>query len=333
MTEKYARLHLPLSIIGLACGCGLSVAPNASPAPEQSVVRTATLDADDIRESSGVAASRVNPGLFWTHNDSGAYAPRVWAFRLSASDLERTQAYPLGYVELTGASLVDWEDISAGPDETLYVLDAGDNPPCERTDKRIYRFREPGVDLNGPAISMSLPVESARFEYPADDDASRPADRDDQRYDAECLLVHPKTGDVFVVTKRDTRSRGIARLYKLPADAIVWDGETMNVLRLVRDLTAAAGVGGVFLTQITGGDVSPDGRRVVLRSYLATAREWRVAEDARLEAVFDATPVRVNLGSVFSERQGEGISYRADGRTLLTTSEGSPMSIRYIERN
>src|SRR5437764_643295 len=48
----------------------------ASPA---TAVLLARLESREVTESSGIVASRRNPGLFWTHNDSGD-GPFVYAF-------------------------------------------------------------------------------------------------------------------------------------------------------------------------------------------------------------------------------------------------------------
>ena len=48
----------------------LAAAAPASAAPGEAVL-VASAASPDISESSGVAVSRVNEGVLWTHNDSG----------------------------------------------------------------------------------------------------------------------------------------------------------------------------------------------------------------------------------------------------------------------
>ena len=175
-----------------------------------------------VPESSGVIASRRSPDVFWTHNDSGHPHSRVWAFRLSTADKADGKAKHLGYVELPGASNRDWEDIAAGPGHHIYVLDGGDNPPCKRSNKHIHRFVEPTVDPDGSPVALTTPFDSVLFEYPDAKNPSRPAEAGEHRYDAECLLVHPVRGDIYVVTKRDGLGKAVARIYKLPAAGIAW---------------------------------------------------------------------------------------------------------------
>src|SRR5689334_16831328 len=101
-------------------------------------VQLATLEDRRIDESSGLVASRRNPGLFWTHNDSGDL-PLVYAFDRAGRSR--------GTWRVEGAQAVDWEDIAAGPGPTqgqsyLYVGDIGDNPR-QRDSIVVYRFPEP----------------------------------------------------------------------------------------------------------------------------------------------------------------------------------------------
>ena len=115
----------------------------------------------------------------------------------------------------------------------------------------------------------------------------------DGAHDAEALLV--RDGRIFVVVKS-----GDGAVYAAPDSG---DGTMRKV--------ATSG-----LTLVTGGDVSPDGRQLVLRTY-GDAFVWDV--DGSVPAAFDASPRRVDLPS---ERQGEAVTYDCDGHRLLVTSEG-----------
>ncbi len=275
----------------------------------------AKADGVQVPESSGVVAGRRSPDIYWTHNDAGAKHPRVWAFRLSEEDQRAGVARILGYVELPGASNVDWEDIAAGPDGMIYVLDGGDNSPCRRFDKRIHRFAEPVVESQGSPLAMRVPFDSLRFEYPDAEHPDRPAGSPDDLFDAECLLVHPISGDVYVVTKRNTRGTPATRVFKLAADDLAWDTERVHVLRLVADLSSPR------LNMVTGGEVDPHGRRVVLRNYLG-AFEYLLPADRPFDEVFRQSARFLNMGvELAGQLQGEAICYTRDGGDLITTTE------------
>ncbi|MBX7197656.1 MAG: hypothetical protein K1X94_36760, partial [Sandaracinaceae bacterium] len=80
---------------GAACGCASFLAP----------VTAGTMPAV-LTETSGLAASRKNPGVLYAHNDSGDTA-RIFA-------LDEKGAL-LGQIDFGGASATDWEDLAVGP--------------------------------------------------------------------------------------------------------------------------------------------------------------------------------------------------------------------------
>jgi len=74
---------------------------------------------------------------------------------------------------------------------------------------------------------------------------------------------------------------------------------------------------------ITGGDISPDGKRVILCDY-ARAYEYRLPDDsANFDDIWKQSPEPVDIGDRLA---GEAVCYSADGRSIFATSEraGSP---------
>src|SRR5688572_18962716 len=57
-----------------------------------------------LSEASGVAASQRNPGLLWSHNDSGL--PMLFAIG--------TDGTMKGQVPIAAAQVDDWEDVAVG---------------------------------------------------------------------------------------------------------------------------------------------------------------------------------------------------------------------------
>jgi hypothetical protein len=260
-------------------------------------VLLANLEDRGVRESSGIVASRVNPGVFWTHNDSGG-GPFVYAFD--------RQGRSRGVWRVEGAQARDWEDIARGPGPQsgvsyLYAGDIGDNGG-KRESIVVYRFAEPSIEADAGDATRKLqrataPAEALRLKYP------------DGPHNAEALLVHPVSGDIYIVTK-GAREAGV---YKLSASAAE-----------VGTLTRVATIHGpgFFGALITGGDISPDGRRIALCDY-ATGYELRLPDSSgqNFDDIWKQTPLVVSLGA---RMQGEAVGYRADGAALLATSEGSP---------
>ena len=266
----------------------------AMPVARATPVQLAALEERAVRESSGLVASRRNPGLFWTHNDSGD-GPLVYAFDRAGR--------ARGTFRVAGAQARDWEDIAAGPGPAagvsyLYAGDIGDNDRG-REFVVVYRFPEPQV-AEGPAggVRETEPAEAIKIKYP------------DGAHNAEALLVHPHTGDLYVVTKAPDG----AGVYKLAAPYGPGGVHTLARVALLRGPD-------FFGTLVTGGDVSPDGRRVALCDY-AQGYELTLPAGARgFDDIWAQKPTAVPLGLRI---QGEAVCYRLDGAALLATSERTP---------
>ena len=108
------------------------------------------IDNDQIAEASGIAASRKNPGVLWTHNDSGDNN-RIFAINLKGQHLGE---YRVGFIANR-----DLEDMAVGPgpqdgEQYIFLGDIGDNG-AEYYIKYIYRIPEPTVD------SVQIPVDAS----------------------------------------------------------------------------------------------------------------------------------------------------------------------------
>jgi hypothetical protein len=266
------------------------------------------LEDTSVSESSGLVASRRNPGLYWTHNDSGG-GPFLYAFD--------SKGRRRGVWRVSGAKSRDWEDIAAGPGPRpgtpyLYVGDTGNNNTT-RDEVVVYRVEEPRVDASDAASQKSEPRQTEeavaiRLRYP------------DGNHDAEALMVHPKSGDLYVVTKIGV---GPAGVYKLSAP---YTAASVHTLERVGEISLPSFLSGF----VTGGDISPDGRRVVLCDYFGVY-ELGLPEKAgtAFDAVWAQPPSGIDLGS---RRQGEAVCYRLDGEAVLTTSEKRPTPLTQAER-
>lgn len=255
----------------------------------------------EITESSGIAASRCNENVFWTHNDSGDEA---FLFALNA------KGEKLGTFRVSGAKNHDWEDLAAFQNQKgecfLYIGDIGNNTRI-RNIFTIYRVKEPEVSGADKNSSKKNPAktekaEALKFEYP------------DSPRDAETLMIHPKTGEIYILSKRLSEPAGV---YKLRQN---YDLQKTNRLEKIADFTVPAIPNGF----LTGGDISPDGKRVVLCDYF-NAYEIVLPEKAeKFDEIWKQKPLIVELGE---RAQGEAVGYSADGRAIFATSENknSPM--------
>jgi hypothetical protein len=238
-------------------------------------------------ELSGLVRSRSQRGLLWSHNDSGA-GPELFGLRTDG----RVAARP----QVTGAQAVDWEDIATGPGPDgrplLYIGDIGDNASA-RPAVDVYRVAEPRV-----GEAATAPAARLRLRYP------------DGPHDAEALLVDPLRGDLVIITK----FLGGARAYRTSAAGAAGAPITLR---------AGPTLG---LSLVTAGDVSADGRVIVLRGY-DRAAVWVRRGHERLTATLRRAPcfAPVSLGG---EGQGEALALDRRGTSFITVAEGSPAILR-----
>jgi hypothetical protein len=251
---------------------------------------TGRVGPEDLEEISGVVASRRQPGLWWVHNDSGD-EPQVYGLHRSGKLLARYR--------LRAAEAVDWEDLALGPGpggDSLYVGDIGDNRR-RRSRVVVYRFAEPRLPPGGRPVTADVDrVERFSFVYP-----------DGAAYDAETLLVDPRTGDLLIVTKEAT---GQSLVF---GSSPPWRTDGDNSLAQWGQLRLSG-----LLPLATGGDVAPSGTAVILRTYDAL---WLWA-DAEAATVRELLQGRAQPLPVVAEPQGEAVGFLPDGRGYVTISEG-----------
>lgn len=265
------------------------------------------ITSDEITESSGIAASRCNKNVLWTHNDSGDDA---FIFALNE------KGEKLGTWQVTGAKNKDWEDIAAFQDPQtgkcfLYIGDIGNNNRT-KSEMTIYRVAEPPVSAADADSSAKTPNKTAnadaiKFECP------------DLRHDAETLMIHPNTGDIYILSKELTGASGV---YKLAAN---YSLEKINTPEKIADFTVPAVPNGF----LTGGDIAPDGKRAIICDYFS-AYEIVLPENAKnFDEIWKQKPVIVELGE---RKQGESIGYAADGKSIFATSEGDDSPLIEVKR-
>ena len=293
----------------LVLGVGLALAVRAADDARPVVERVALLQDKRINESSGLAASLIVPGLFWTHNDS-AGDPCVFAIDQQG----RTRAK----VRLPDAVNFDWEDVASarGADgrPRLFIADTGDNLHL-RPAVTVYEIPEPALPENPGKEVLSDKPRLWHARYP------------DGHPDAEVLLVHPVTRRIYLVTKSlDGRSS----IYAFPEQP---GQESPMVLEKVADLEFPAqahlGKRPHDACMTTAGAFSPDASRLAIGTY-SFIHEWVLKPGESLKSLSLKNAAQMELPAV---PQMEGLCYDADGRTLWFTSERLPTPLFRITRS
>jgi len=265
-----------------------------------------------LEEVSGITAASSSNDYWFVHNDSGD-GPFVYA----VSRRGETMCKFL----VDGASAFDWEDIATGPDETgarcLFIGDIGDN---DRVRHVVTIFRVPE-----PVVTATARGTRAR---------TRRAQRFNLSYEggpnnAETLLVQPKSGQVFIVTKSE---KGHSLVFAAPQPLRSGTANRMRKIaeirfdRLKHSKGRKGGKKDSYLA--TGGAIAPDGKHVVVRTY-SDAYEWNVPDGNLATALARPPAAQVTMPD---RRSGEAIAYSRGGQSLLVTNEGKQAPIFELAR-
>lgn len=271
----------------------LAVRPQECPEVLPEVV-LGTLADDALLESSGLIVSRRDGGVLWTHNDSGD-VPRLFAVARDGASLGTwTLDVPEG----------DWEDLGWGTDPDtgaplLFIGDTGSGDG-DRESLRVYIIEEPVVDPAAEPAEHS--VESWRtltLRLP-------------EPLNAHTLLVDPATGDLLLVSNAED---GCSVLLRKPAPHLDGDDVTLEALaELTFGTGALAGD-----TLVTGGDVTPLGERIVLRTR---SEAWLWLRDGAF-SVADALQTAPCPVPLPAQTLGEAVTFDIRDGGVLTTSEGA----------
>ncbi|GAA5073009.1 hypothetical protein HNP84_009286 [Thermocatellispora tengchongensis] len=231
-----------------------------------------------ITESSGLALSPAHEGVIYTHNDSSA-GPIFFA----VGPKGKTRAT----FRLSGAAARDWEGMAVSTDPAtgrgvLWFADIGDNFDGGWPDVSVYRVDEPAT-----LRDATLPATRYRFRY---EDGGR---------NAEGVMVHPRTGRLYIVSK-EFAGGVYAAPRKLRTDRV-------NVLRRVGSAPIMA----------TDAAYAPDGSGFVIRTYFSAT-------------IYSEPGKSVGRVTMPSLDQAESIAYTRDGKALLTGSEGAKSPVYQV---
>lgn len=238
-----------------------------------------------INEASGLDASWINADVLWTHNDSGDQN-RIFAIDTRGNDL--------GTFYLAGISNRDWEDIAVGPGPQdgqayIYVAEIGDNRAVYDT-KYIYRIPEPMFKQQSLPVDTTLEgVQTIAFRYP------------DGPRDAETLMIDPLSRDLYVISKREEQ----VRVYRLAFPQVI------------DSVTTAEYLLSLPITMVTAGDISDDGRDIIIKNY-DQIFYWRRDVQQSVSEVLAMPPDTLPY---VVEPQGEALCWSADGQGYFTLSE------------
>ncbi|MEU1605133.1 hypothetical protein [Micromonospora matsumotoense] len=279
-----------------------AVPPVAAPAGAMPLAAAAagkkrcTITDERLRELSGLVATKTG---YIVINDGTLQESRKRVFFLDSKC--KIAKEPVKY---SGDGPFDTEDLALSPDgKTLWIADTGDNVTSRERRTRVAVWTMPVSGSKQPVLH--------RLSYP-----------ERKPHDAEALLIGAD-GLPLVITKVPS---GKAEIYT-PEAKLDSGGNTEPVpMKKVGEITLPKTTTDnplniIGRVAITGAARSPDGSKVVLRTY-ADAFEYDVSGDDIVAALTTGKPRVTPLADPF----GEAISYTPDGTGFVTVSDGGELS-------
>lgn len=254
-----------------------------APTPGQPVC---TITDERLFALSGIGA--IESGYVVINDDTNSSIANRIFFLDSSCKVTRAVAY-------SGGGARDPEDLAVARDGTVWVADIGDNT---RNRPHVGLWKVPPGGTGQPTLY--------RLRYP------------DGAHDAEALLLD--ANDQPIIVTKDPQGAG---LYVptgplQPSTAAPNGVEMRKAGEFTPQRTGTSGYAGLLgQLLVTGGANSPDRTKVVLRTY-TDAYEWDVPDGDVVKAVTTGKP---RITPLPDERQGEGITYSADGTAFLTVSD------------
>jgi hypothetical protein len=280
---------LLVSSLGLAADEVPLIVRETADMPAVSLKSCARFSRELVPECSALWASPTQPGVFWTLSDSGA-KPRLTALRADGTVLNGPVG-PWRFVDLKGATNVDWEAITGDGAGRMIVCDVGNNLSL-RKELSLYLLAEPQ-----PGVAEVSGARKVTFAWP--DQKSFP----DPELTRDCEAAFMVHGKLYLLTKhrRDT----LTDLWRIDLPAV---GDKATPVKLAR--FDAKGM-------VTDAAVSPDGKHLAVLTYTFV---WVFDLPPSGEAFFSGPARSAPLSLPALSWQVEGCSW-LDGQTLLLGSE------------
>ncbi|WP_130333178.1 hypothetical protein [Micromonospora kangleipakensis] len=291
VTVALGLLGATVAPAGLALA-GPAAAPVQAAAPGK---KKCTVEDKRLRELSGLVATSTG---YVVINDGSDIPSRKRVFYLDTKcEISKEP------VQYSGDGPLDTEDLALSPDrKTLWIADTGDNITSKSRRERVAVWHMPVNGSKQPVLH--------RLAYP-----------EKKPHDAEALLIGDDNKPLIITKELSGKSEIFT-----PAAALK-TGDTEPVpMQKVGEVTLPKtttdnklGLTGRLL--VTGAARSPDGKKVVLRTY-ADAFEYDVTGGDLVGALTKGTPHVTPLTDPF----GEAISYTPDGKSFVTVSDGGQLA-------
>lgn len=242
----------------------------------------------ELKEASGLTASLNNPGLLWSHNDSGDEA-RIFLLDDSAKNK--------AIYCLEGIKAQDWEEIASLKKERNYLLigDIGDNKGI-RPFISVHLIEEP-IYRKGAFYTDTIPVKEITTYIFTYEDGPR---------DAEAFFYDQMDKKLYVISKRELE----VGLYETKLPLHMDRPATKDTLELKKSTTLP-------FTFITSAAIANDGSEVLIKNLLAIFY-WKRKDKETIPELLKRPAIQL---SYKPEIQGEAMTFALDGTGYYTLSE------------
>lgn len=252
----------------------------------------------ELDENSGMVVGIENKQIIWAINDGSSN--EIYGF-----DKNGKSVSVLHFKKKLLSDDSDVEDIAICKiDDISYIIlgDIGDNSQ-NRKSCFLYFIPEPKNDEIMSEVEInSSDILTIELTY------------EDGPRDAECLLVDPRTNNIFIVTKREKN----ARLYEL---TYPYSNNEKRILIFKQNLEIGNNVDLGF-TSVTGGDISKDGENILIRDYSNVFYFHReINQDITDALTSPLNRVGTYNYSMLDEPQGEAICWENNNEGFFTASE------------
>jgi hypothetical protein len=285
-------MALIITIAG--CTAALMTKEPIPPVVGKSVI-AGNLENQKISEASGLASSRLYPGLLWAINDGGD-DPLLYAVSVDGADL--------GTFRVEGAENFDWEALASfrwQGSAYLLIADVGDNWEQRQT-ATLYVVNEPAITSSGLDNERVTTIAwQIQFTY------------EDGPVDCEAVAVDAVKGRVLLLSKR----RLPPVLYEVSLHP--FDPDRAAVAHRISTV-------GHFIGP-TGMDLTPDGLAAVVLTY-NNGYLFRRGQNEDWPSAFERKPQRLRFERLF---QQEAVSFGFYGKSVFVTSERIPAPLVRID--
>ena len=188
-----------------------------------------------VSETSGIETLSATKGI-WTINDSGN-SNEIFLIN-DKGKLKKV-------VKVTNAKNKDWEALASDGNSMLYIGDFGNNGNLRR-DLTIYAVNVDSI--------KNKEVKAFKTTFVYEDQMKFPPKKKDRNFDSEAFIYFNNYFYIFS-KNRSTKFDGTTKLYKIPAE------EGVQVARFIGEFKVCQNIKNC---QITGADISNDGKKLVL---------------------------------------------------------------------